>query len=119
MINYTKIRNSIVTSKPRSAWGKGVKEYAIELLENWSESGYDYLDELTLLNGAANWHEYSWGGSSLIYDADIAARLCTMTEWKRTAEGTRKPNKREEWLDVQARALFQAARLIMKTVREA
>lgn len=119
MINYTKIRNAIVTSKPRSAWSKGVKEYAIELLENWSESGYDYLDELTLLNGAANWNEYSWGGCSLIYDADIAARLCTMTEWKRTNEGTSKPNKREEWLDVQARALYQAAHLIMETVREA
>ena len=101
----------------RSAWAKGVAEYAAEILE-----AIDYVDEdeLTssalidraLLNGASDWNEYSWGGCSLIYDGDIAERLCTASELKRTRNGERRPNSREEWLDTQARALFQASKLI-------
>lgn len=101
----------------RSAWSKGVAEYAAEILE-----AIDYVDEdeLTnerlidraLLNGASDWNEYSWGGCSLIYDGDIAERLCNPTELKRTKNGERRPNSREEWLDTQARALFQASKLI-------
>lgn len=101
----------------RSAWAKGVAEYAAEILE-----AIDYVDEdeLTssalidraLLNGADSWKQYSEGGCSLIYDGDIAERLCTPSELKRTRNGERRPNSREEWLDVQARALFQASKLI-------
>jgi hypothetical protein len=36
---------------------------------------------------------------------------------KRTRCGERKPNRREEWLDVQARALFQACNRVKKAVR--
>ena len=46
--------------------------------------------------------------ASIIYDSDIAERLCTPSELKKTRNGERKPNSREEWLDVQARALRQA-----------
>lgn len=61
-----------------------------------------------MLNGARDWSEYSYGGCSLIYDGDIAERLCTPGELKRTRHGERRPNSREGWLDVQARALSQA-----------
>lgn len=60
------------------------------------------------MNGADGWSDYSWGGSALIYNEDIALRLCTPSELKRTANGSKRPNAREEWLDVQARALYQA-----------
>lgn len=70
-----------------------------------------------LLNGADNWNQYSRGGCYLVYDADIAELLCTPSELKRTRNGERRPNGREEWLDVQARALHQAARRIINSAR--
>ena len=39
------------------------------------------------------------------------------TEYKRTKEGQNPPNARESWIDVQARALYQAERLIMKLAK--
>lgn len=103
----------------RSAWDKGVRVYADELLDELLEAirggwvdlddmGSDKLIRKALLNGASDWKEYSWGGCSLIYDQDIAERLCTPSELKKTRHGERRPNGREEWLDVQARALRQA-----------
>ena len=61
-----------------------------------------------MLNGAKDWNQYSWGALSLIYDCDIAERLSAPSELKKTRGGERRPNSREEWLDVQARALQQA-----------
>ena len=98
----------------RSAWKKGVKEYAIELLDQHDEDIVVPMNELGkwLLNGADNWSEYSWGGCSLIYDSDIAERLCNPSELKKTDNGRLRPNSRETWLDCQARALLQASFLI-------
>lgn len=112
----------------RSAWGRGVGEYAEELfqvLEEWAdyhnttEAPIGSELEKALLNGAESWKEHSWGGSSLIYNEDIAERLCTPSELERTKNGTRKPNHFEDWLDVQARALFQAAHRIKVAARMA
>ena len=119
--------NIIEESKPRSAWKRGVKEYALELLEdidNDIECGYISEGDLcnptmikkALLNGADDWSMYSWGGCSLIYNEDIAERLCCPSELKRTNGGKWRPNSREEWLDTQARALNQACRLIINTM---
>lgn len=116
MKNYEYIKQKLETRKDRSAWDKGIAIYALELLDEIKES-IDYngkepetLEELKriALNGAENWDEYSWGGCSLIYNGDIAERLCTPSELKKTRNGERRPNNREEWLDVQARALRQA-----------
>ena len=116
MKNYEYIKQKLETRKDRSAWDKGVAIYALELLDEIKES-IDYngkepetLEELKriVLNGAESWGEYSWGGCSLIYNADIAERLWTPSELKKTRNGERRPNSREEWLDVQARALRQA-----------
>lgn len=71
------------------------------------------------LNGSRDWSEYSWGGSALVYDGDIAAALCTPSELKKTRNGERRPNSREEWLDVQARALYQAFRRMYAAIRAA
>ena len=112
---YDNIREALEARKERSAWGRGVNAYALELVEEIR--GREAYEGRTpapedirdwLLNGARNWSEYSWGGSALIYDGDIAERLCTPSELKRTRHGERRPNSREEWLDTQARALYQA-----------
>lgn len=128
MRNIEKLYQSIESEKQRSAWDKGVTKYALEMVEQLSEQINDgYFDELdlsepekvraALLKGAADWIQYSWGGSALIYDGDIAERLCTPSELKKTRNGERRPNSREEWLDVQARALFQAANRICRHIR--
>ena len=115
------IRDLLETSNPRSAWDKGVKEYALELLEALDANDEFHgspADKKSLLNGADDWNQYSWGGCSLIYDADIAERLCSPSEFKRCKGGDRRPNSREEWLDVQARALYQASRRICRLAKE-
>jgi len=106
---------AIITATPaRSAWRKGVKVYALEMLEG-VEDGFA---PVALLNGAESWRAYSYGGCSLIYDADIAERLCSPSEYRKTKEGGRAPNSRETWLDVQARACSQAATLIASAARK-
>ena len=101
---------------PRSAWNRGVMRYALELI-NSIEVGEE-ITEKKMLNGAKDWKEYSEGGCAFIYDELICRRLCTPSEIKKTRDGKRRPNKNETWLDTQARALYQAARLIMKIKRE-
>lgn len=113
------------SAKNRSAWSRGVNAYAVDLLGTLTEypaiveNGARSDVETALLNGAKNWSEYSWGGCALIYDEDIAVQLCTPSELKKTRNGERRPNSREEWLDVQARALHQAAWLVYSTICEA
>lgn len=128
MENIEKLYQSIESEKQRSAWDKGVTKYALELVEQLGEQiNGGYFEELdlteskkvraALLNGATNWSQYSWGGCSLIYDSDIAERLCCPSELKKTRNGERRPNSREEWLDTQARALFQAANRVCRHIR--
>ena len=93
--------------KERSKWAQGVNIYAIELLENLDNN--EEITEEKLLNGAKDWNQYSWGGCSLIYNEDICERLATPSEQKRTKNGELRPNSQEEWLDTQARALYQAS----------
>lgn len=126
-MKVNEIINKLNEQKNRSAWDKGVNEYALELCESLEESlKYNELDEVPespkilekmLLNGADNWSQYSWGGCSLIYNGDIAERLCSPSEFKRCKEGDCRPNSREEWLDTQARALYQACNRIKRIVR--
>ena len=101
---------------PRSAWNHGVVIYALELI-NSIEDGEE-ITEKKMLNGAENWHQYSEGGCALIDAELICYRLCTPSEIKKTKNGKRRPNKQETWIDVQARALYQAAQLIMKIKKE-
>ena len=99
----------------RSAWARGVKAYSIELVEGLNDSA-DLCNEVmlqkALLNGADNWRQYSEGGCALVYDADISERLCSPSELKRCKGGERQPNARETWLECQARALWQAHKVI-------
>lgn len=128
MTNIEKLYQSIESEKQRSAWDKGVTKYALEMVEQLGEQiNGGYFEELdlteskkvraALLNGATDWSQYSWGGCSLIYDSDIAERLCNPSELKKTRNGERRPNSREEWLDTQARALFQAANRVCRHIR--
>ena len=110
--------------KARSAWENGVKTYAIELLDDAASNReceeFASLQELkeVILNGASDWMQYSEGGCALVYNQYIAERLCTPSELKRTKNGLNNPNSRENWVQCQARALFQAWELIKRTYNE-
>ena len=111
---------STLIAKQKSAWKKGVFTYAYELAAEAARSTWVKTPktiEEALLGGAPSWDDYCDGyGCALIYDEDIAARLCSPSELKRSLNGKRNPNRRERWLDVQARALTQAAIIIIESI---
>ena len=126
MKNFKELKKRVESHRAASAWSRGVKEYALDLLDHLEEGieGNWFNDEdilspnlliKELLNGAADWFEYSEAGNALIYDKDIAKRLCTPSELKQKKGGRLQPNSRETWIELQARALYQAARLIMRS----
>ena len=120
-MNLKAAYNYLENMKHRSAWNKGVNEYALEILSEYIENYGANAAKPTrkdLLNGAENENQYSYGGCSLIYDSDIAERLCNPTELKKTRNGEKYPNSRETWLDVQARAIYQANSRIIKACRK-
>lgn len=129
MAFFDTVRAHLSDRSTRSAWSKGVHAYALDLVEELKtnvQAGYYTMDQIRtprelekiMLNGARDWNQYSWGGCSLCYDGQIAERLCTPSELKRTRNGERKPNAQEEWLDTQARALNQAAGRVRLAVRQ-
>lgn len=106
----------------RSAWSRAVYTYAVELVEGLDASAdlsNEKLLSKALHNGADEWLQYSEGGCSLVYDADIAERVCSPSKLKRVRGGERQPNPRETWLECQARALWQAERLVVRVYRKA
>lgn len=118
------VEQKVSETKTRSAWERGVKAYAEELVEELREAVEDgYIEasdlsnrrlfERAMLNGAADWRQYSEGGSALCYDCQIAERLCAPWELRKTDGGCKDPNPRENWIAVQTRALYQAAHLIL------
>ena len=126
MVTYGQLEKSIEAQKPRSAWAKGVKDYALWLLV---DKNYKYNPsskvpdigklEYILLNGADDWFQFSRNGGGLIYDVAIAKGLCSPSEfkkmWRKNGSFRQMPNPREDWCDVEGRALFQAFQLIKRT----
>lgn len=128
MKNFKELKKRVEEYRTTSAWSKGVMEYATDLLDRLEEaiqgnwfSDADILSpnllRKELLDGAMDWLEYSEAGNALIYDKDIAERLCTPGELKQKKGGRLQPNSRETWIELQARALYQAARLIMRSAK--
>ena len=113
--------NAIKASKAHAAWAKGVKWYALNLVEAVYSNDTDIVkvNMPIYLNGAETWKEYSYGahGCSLVEGYDIARLLCTPSELKKTDFGHKQPNSSVTWLDVQARALRQAHQLIAELIK--
>ena len=76
-------------------------------------SKFDRETEATLLNGAYDWNHASCSRCFNVEDEVIALTLCNNSELRMT----RRPNRDETWLDVQARALFQASKLILSIMK--
>ena len=114
-----KVLNEKLESKKLSCWDRGVIYYAFDLLKNIDTDELPKEEkslEKLLLNGVPNWYYYSWAGRALCYDVEICERLATPSEQKKKDYGRLQPNSRENWLDVQARALKQAFYLLYKIV---
>lgn len=130
-INLGTLKKALETLESRtdrSAWNRGVTLYARELLADVVENVervYCAAPQTraefcrVARNGAGTWREYSYGACALVYDCDIAERLCAPSELKKKRGGELRPNGNETWLDVQARALNQAAARAWNAVRDA
>lgn len=101
---------------PRSAWEKGVLHYAYYILEKIPQET-EIESENDLLNGVKSWKHASYSGCFYVRDEFIALTLCNKSELRQTNYGKRRPNQNETWLDVQARALFQASQLILSIMK--
>lgn len=123
--NLSTLRGFVSSSSARSAWSRGVRAYALDLLDSIEElSNYEMnnygeylvISEEVALNGAGSWSNYAAGGCGLVYNYSIAATLCNPSEFRKCKGGQLAPNSRETWIDVEARALFQAWRLIAENL---
>lgn len=111
--NLRELKNS---KKRISTWKKAIFTYARELVDGAEEKLTYENCEKVLLDGADNWHRYSWDGFTLEHDYDIAKRLCTPSQFKKHYGywGIKEPNKKEDWKDIQAKALYEAFLLIQE-----
>lgn len=97
----------------RSCWNHGVasliRDYAKEVLQEHDGEIISARDFYKLWNcGNEALKDAVYGGYFDIWNYDIAKRLCTPSELKKSNEGMRRPNKCEEWIDVEVRAVYQA-----------
>ena len=115
-MNKNVLMNRILNrlEKSKSTWKRGVLQYAVEVLQDLDLTDVcnQKLLERAILNGAENWKQYSEGGCAFCYNSEICDRLCPPSVIERKDHGRLPPNSRESWIDVQARALCQAARII-------
>lgn len=68
-----------------------------------------FTDLATIYEAPAYQLQFIGAGTS----CDICARLATPSEQRAKKNGELPPNKRETWLDTQARALYQACEMII------
>ena len=130
----TLLMGALMTKKPTvGARNKAVWEYGIEVLDSVATNGDDENRELwtqdklrdLLLNGAfdyykpydeqAHWKRYSEGGCSLIWNIEIAQRVCTPNQYKKLEDKINSGDDTHDWIMIQARCLFDAAQLIYQT----
>lgn len=95
--------------KPRSAWDKGVKELMFMIVEH---EGRDFKEDFKLFRTLYELKklakEWSYYGELYICNSQIAEQFCTPSEFKKVKGGELPPSSKEQWVDLQSRACFQA-----------
>ena len=85
--NLSTLRGLVSSSSARSAWSRGVRAYALDLLDNIEEmSNYEMnnygeylaISEAVALNGAGSWSNYAAGGCGLVYTSAICRNSSTL-----------------------------------------
>lgn len=111
------------TEQKRGQWNKTMAYYADFLLDRyidickWRADQNEAIPDLSLdvvWDGALGWHQYSCGGSALVYDSDIAKAVFTPAQFAKWEQG-RKVTA-EPLLDIQARALV-AGWMVLKSAQ--
>lgn len=120
--NLSTLRGLVSSSCARSAWSRGVRAYALDLLDSIEEmSNYEMnnygeylvISEEVALNSAGSWSNYAAGGCGLYNTSAILERLCTASELRRLNRSSRSDI---DAIEIEGRALFQAWRLIAKNL---
>lgn len=131
------LETKIAGNVPKSAWSRGVKSYALEMLEKIEDTdaqadtitlgdlinhvGYKFIKIGCFTGALGACSEMSWGGKFEIYSEDIAQRLATPSEIKKCTHKNgsfRNEFGKIHWLDIQARAIYQAVMLIQRNAKE-
>lgn len=123
----TTVNKAIATLEqlnPRSKWGRAVRDDAVDMLGNLGNGDMELpsdrheLREL-LLDGAADWTQYSYDGCALVYNVDIAEHYFTPSQLRRYMARRHDESMAfngETLLDMQARALRMSEHLIGKNL---
>lgn len=94
----------------KNAQERGICHYASDLLEEQADRTCTdhYPVEKDLLNGAANWYSYTWGGCGLTNDEDICRMFFSPSQQKVKKYGNLPPHKGGNWLDFEAQMAMKA-----------
>lgn len=112
------------TASRRTAWERGVLRYAYDLFGAYVDSlgihdlqvRIGKISEADLLRGAESWQQYSAMGRALIWDRDICLRLGTKYQIQKTERGQKQPARGGTWAELQAKALGEAAQIVIAAV---
>ena len=112
------------TASRRTAWERGVLRYAYDLFGAYVDSlgihdlqvRIGKISEADLLRGAESWQQYSAMGRALIWDRDICLRLGTKYQIQKTERGQKQPARGDTWAELQAKALGEAAQIVIAAV---
>ncbi len=112
-----------LSKSERSCWSRGVAtiicDYAEEILQEHDGENVSNKELFKLWScGAETLRDAVYGGCFDIWNYDIAKRLCTPSEFKKSNEGMRSPNRCETWLCVEFRAVYQAICLTWNILAE-
>ena len=99
----------------KNAQERGICHYASDLLEEQADRTCTdhYPVEKDLLNGAANWYSYTWGGCGLTNDEDICRMFFSPSQQKVKKYGNLPPHKGGNWLDFEAQMAMKAKNLAL------
>lgn len=126
MTVYYKELNKVNDLNGKSAWARGVGEYAREITDNYDITfdGTETTDDIKkkCLNGATSWWQYANGACALAVTEDIRDRLCTESEkksGKRPAAVIRECGRGATWIEAEAVALEYAFSRVKKAFNRA
>ena len=113
-----KLIDKVNTLKRRSKFGKGVKLYMLDILQNLKETKKDTLNycEYYAFNGAEDAQTASIGGNFLVNDIDIMERLLTKSEFKRYERSYIYHG--QTWLGLQTYAIYLAYKELYRMIKE-
>ena len=99
----------------KNAQERGIYHYASDLLEEQADRTCTdhYPVEKDLLNGAANWYSYTWGGCGLTNDEDICRMFFSPSMQKAKKYGNLPPHRGGNWLDFEAQMAMKAKGLAL------